>query len=255
MKLLWMLFIFLGGLALFCFFIPVPMYRIFNIGNAMGIIFSACMLFYGIFYGYINLLIKRIASNLFGKIFITSLLILVFIAILYVIFFTFKMIDSSSKGYDTDSTLVVLGCRVKEEGPGIMLSERINSAYEYLSRHPEAKCILSGGQGHDEPISEAESMYNHLVEKGIDPDRLYKEDKSTSTRENIAFSLALIQEKGLSEDITLITNEFHLYRAVKLSERMGINCGVYPAKTRMFLLPTYYVRELLCIFKEIVLTL
>lgn len=57
------------------------------------------------------------------------------------------------------------------------------------SREPEenttAVCIVSGGKGDSENISEAEAMYRWLVDKGIDSSRIYKEDKSTSTVENI----------------------------------------------------------------------
>ena len=68
----------------------------------------------------------------------------------------------------TDSTVVVLGCQVKGEAPSLTLTERLDAAYDYLCSHPDAACILSGGQGDDEKISEAECMYRYLTKKGFD---------------------------------------------------------------------------------------
>ena len=93
--------------------------------------------------------------------------------------------------------MIVLGCGVNGDRPSLMLTERLDAAYDYLNTHEEVVCILSGGQGKGENISEAECMYRSLTEKGIARDRLYKEDRSTSTRENLLYSKKIIEEKNL----------------------------------------------------------
>ena len=49
--------------------------------------------------------------------------------------------------------------------------------------------IVSGGQGSDEAISEAEAMRRYLVEQGIRNEEIIMEDKSTNTEENLVFSM------------------------------------------------------------------
>ena len=98
----------------------------------------------------------------------------------------------------TPCTVVVLGCQVFPDGhPSLVLRGRIQAAYDYLSRHPEAVCVASGGQNDSEPITEAACIRDTLAEMGIDPARIYLEDKSTSTEENLAFSAQVIAENGL----------------------------------------------------------
>ena len=92
-------------------------------------------------------------------------------------------------------------------------------------------------------------MYRYLVAKGIDPARLYKEDKSTDTRENLKFSKALIEENGLHPVIAIATSEFHEYRAGQLARELGLEYGAVPGKTAIWLFPTYYVRELYAILE------
>ena len=85
--------------------------------------------------------------------------------------------------------IVVLGAKVNGTEPSISLSDRITAAYDYLTENPGVIAILSGGQGSDEGISEAECMFRKLTAMGIDKNRLWLEDKATSTWENLNFSL------------------------------------------------------------------
>ena len=131
------------------------------------------------------------------------------------------------------SYIVVLGAKVNGTAPSDNLQCRIDAAHAYLTAHTETVAILSGGQGSDETISEAQCMYNALTEQGIDPARLWLEEKATSTWENIAFSLNLIQEKTgqRPETIGLVTSEFHLYRAGLFAVDCGVDMVGIPGKT------------------------
>lgn len=143
--------------------------------------------------------------------------------------------------------LVVLGAKVSRNGrPSLALRNRIDAAYDYLTAHPGAVAVLSGGQGSDEPVSEAQCMFNELTAMGIDPERLWLEDESTSTWENLKFSAAVIEahtgEKP--EQIALLSNEFHLYRAGLFAKEFGLETQGVPAKTTLFFLKlNYFIRE------------
>ena len=95
--------------------------------------------------------------------------------------------------------LLVLGCRVYGARPSRLLRWRADRAAKYLKAHPQSVAVLSGGQGRDEAISEAEAMRRLLTQAGIAPSRLLLEDKSTSTQENIAFSGEILAKNGLSD--------------------------------------------------------
>ena len=131
-----------------------------------------------------------------------------------------------------------------------MLMERLEAAYDYLTEHEDSACVLSGGQGPGESISEAECMYRYLVAKGIDPARLYREDRSTDTKENLMFSKQVIEENGLYPVIAITTSEFHEYRAGQIAKSLDMEYGAVSGRTAIWLFPTYYVRELYAILAE-----
>ena len=144
---------------------------------------------------------------------------------------------------NTDTTVVVLGCKVKNGAPSLMLGRRLNAAYEYLTEEPDVKVIVSGGKGDDEIISEAQCMRDYLVDRGIAPERIYMEDKSTDTDENLRFSQDIIRREGLPEHITIVTDGFHQLRSDMKAEKLGMRAYNISAHTPWWLVPTYWVRE------------
>ena len=105
-----------------------------------------------------------------------------------------------------------------------MLSNRLDTAADYLESHPDTICVVSGGRGDGESVTEASAMKKYLVErKGIDPARVIEEDRAENTRENFAFSKALIDEKlGSDAAIAFVTTDFHVFRAGRVAEKAGI---------------------------------
>ena len=51
--------------------------------------------------------------------------------------------------------IIVLGAQVRADGPSKVLKHRLNTAIDYLEKNPETICIVSGGQGYNEPCTEA----------------------------------------------------------------------------------------------------
>ncbi len=141
------------------------------------------------------------------------------------------------------STVVVLGCKVNGTAPSLMLEARLDAAYDFLVENPETTVIVSGGKGDDEQISEAQCMYDYLVDRGIPHDRIIMENKSASTYENLKFSKEIIEQKNLCRDVTIITDGFHQLRADMIASELEINSYNVSAKTQIWLLPTYWVRE------------
>lgn len=132
--------------------------------------------------------------------------------------------------------VIVLGCLVKDSGPSASLNDRIGAAYDYLEAHPRAIAILSGGKGDREPITEAQCMYDRLVARGIDPERLWLEEKATSTWTNLQYSLQLIESRTGSrpQRVGILSSEYHLFRASLQARDQGIRPVLIPAKTSVF---------------------
>ena len=104
-----------------------------------------------------------------------------------------------------EATVIVLGCKVNGEEPSLMLRRRLQRALLYLQQNPQANCVVSGGMGENESYTEAHVMKKYLVENGIEPSRIYEEDRSTNTDTNIQNSLALIEQEGLSDNLIIST--------------------------------------------------
>lgn len=230
------------------FFLPLTLSVQLNIGNATGMVVAVVLFFYTLFMPKIHSIVRQwkqekkwLYFSLFGILFfITALVVLESIC----------MIWAATKTPEPKGTVVVLGCRVYGERASLSLQERLEAAYEYLIEQEDAVCILSGGQGEGENISEAECMYRYLIAKGIVPERLYKEEKSTNTRENLLYAKQLIEEQGLCDKIAIATSEYHQYRAGQIAKSLDLEYGAVSGHTVFWLFPTYYVRELYAILYE-----
>lgn len=154
-----------------------------------------------------------------------------------------------------NSVLIVLGARVNDNGVSKSLSSRLDVAYEYLIENPNSICIVTGGQGDNEPMTEAEASYDYLVALGIDADRIYIEDKSTTTYENFANSLEIIMENELSTNIVIATHDFHMYRAKLMATEQGYTAYGICAKSSVYMYPSYYGREILALTKYFISSL
>lgn len=243
----------IGILGLIWFLTPYAVGRIMNLGNGTGVVIMALIMAYGAFMPKINQAIKKLYAQKIGKVILTGILVMVAAVILLAGVETAFMIKAATTKPSEDATVVVLGCRAYGSRPSIMLATRLDAAYEYLVEHPDAVCIVSGGQGPDETMPEAECMYLYLTEKGIAPERIYQENQSTSTRENLLFSQEIIEAEGLNPEIAIVTNEYHEYRASRVGNDLKMECSAIPSKTPLWLFPTYYMRELYGILYEWVL--
>ena len=239
-----MVIIAVGGILLFWFFAPLLCKGIFNIGTATGILISLFLLCYGIFFGRMNRRALILWNGRKTHWICVFLLVLVLIMIMTVLAETFLMIHSALHTPPQNTTAVVLGCSVKGTKPSRISEERIDAAYDYLSVNKDAVCILSGGRGPGEDITEAQCMYEVLTKRGISENRLILEERSTTTEENLKYTGEILKDRGLDMTVTLVTSEFHEYRANQMAARLGMKSYSTPAHTFFVYFPTYYVREL-----------
>lgn len=215
-----------------------------NAGNIVGsLVFGGmfCVLF---FRRRIAAFVGRIWRHTVGK----TAVVLAGAAVVFCAgacaFIGVNMVRYSETPSERVDCVLVLGCQVKGEVPSSMLSDRLNAALEVLNNKPQALCVVSGGRGRGEDISEAEAMRRYLTERGISEERIITEDKSTSTAENFGFSAEMLKSRDITENIVVVTSDFHQFRAHILASREGLEVSHHSARTSLPALLNNAVREI-----------
>lgn len=178
-------------------------------------------------------------------------LAIVVIVILVMLFGTVLaiLIGGTPENEECD-TIIILGAQVTQDGPSVVLKYRLDAAVDYLNEHPDANCIVSGGQGYNEPCTEAEAMAAYLVKKGISPSRIIQEPNATSTLENLEFSKQYCDCSH--SQIGIVTNQFHMFRSVLLARKLQYTDVVrIPAGSIPVYLPNNVLRESLAVWKDL----
>ena len=248
MKLLpWLVCAALGAMAVFLKFC-VPGY---SFSALVCLLLIAIILFYTLMpmVGVKWPILAKVTTRVFTVILVIGLL---------VVGITEAVILKASFGSPKEQVeyMVVLGAKVRHDGPSVSLWDRIYGAYNYLEAHPEVIAIVSGGQGPDEPMTEAASMYQELVKLGIDPSRIWPEDRATSTWENLNFSLDLIEEKTGQRPTKLgvVSSEYHLFRASLFAKACNVDFAGIPAHTsRPSQMINHFMREVAGVWHYILL--
>ena len=154
--------------------------------------------------------------------------------------------------------MILLGAKVNGRTPSPILQDRIDAAYVYLSQHEDVICIVSGGKGTEERTSEAQCMYGQLVAKGIDPDRIWMEEQAINTKQNIRYSMALIEEKtgDRPDTVGILSSDTHLLRAELLAKRQQINAVMIPApSTHRSSYLKHFLREIFVVWYYVLIGL
>lgn len=184
-----------------------------------------------------------------------ALAIIIFVAVEGMI------ISFPKKSLDDCDYVVVLGARVMGNEPGLTLKGRLDRAVEYVKNNDDdCKIVVSGGKGEGENISEAEAMKRYLVERGIKPEMIIKEDKSVNTMQNFEFSRDKIEndskKKVADVDVKVVTTDFHAFRSDKYAKRAGYErLSFYTERTKWYLVPVLYAREFFAIGKMLLISL
>ncbi len=226
------------------FFVLPMMQGIINIGSISG--FALCVWIFCVSVAPIHRAIRKVfCRKKFTKIIYRTVNICFILFAIYGGIVTSLMTWAALQTPSQNATAVVLGAQVKPWGPSAVLSGRISGAENYLEQNTEADAVLSGGQGVDEPTSEAQCMYEVLTKNGIDQKRLYIEDKSTNTTENIKYSVQIIEENNLNPNLAISTDFYHQLRVRIIANQLGIkqNVGAVNSDTSLLYLPVFTVRE------------
>lgn len=243
-KIIWIFFIILEALTAFMFAAQMPR-GVTNIGAFFGLFMSLAALMVTIFIVQVRKMLKKLWKRKAGKAVIVTFFSVFGLLVAYAVILSSLMIGAILNEPKAPDAVIVLGCRVQRDGrPSLMLRKRLEAAYEYLSENKEVICVVAGGQGEDEPVSEGEAMKKALVEMGIDDGRIFIENASENTEENLKFSAELLKDIGADvEEAAIVSDGFHLYRAKLFAEKAGLETTSISAETPWYMAAAYWVRE------------
>ena len=186
-------------------------------------------------WGKIPKIIRNIVTILF------TIGLVLFISVEGLIIYNGHHVDKEKPDY-----LMVLGAGLRGTKISTSLLYRLETALDFHE--------VSGGQGEGEKISEASAMRNFLVDNGVDSSQIIMEDKSTDTYENFLYTKKILDEESEVKDptVTVISNNFHMFRAKFLAKEVGINTLGYPAPSHKVSAVVFYVREFFGVIKAFV---
>ena len=182
--------------------------------------------------------------------------------------------------------IIIHGAGLDGPRPTPLLAGRIDKALELWNKqHQHGKFVVSGGQGADEIVSEAQAMRDYLLDKGVPAEAILMEDKSTTTWENLRYSLAIINaDRATDVDVTsaatvasrdvttaasdastsdvsgtatsssgfttaVVTSDFHVFRCAEYAHNLGIKADGIGSHTKGWYWPTAFIREFIAITK------
>ena len=230
----------------FFWFLDPVRWNVLNIGNVFGMCVCAAVFFAALFWGKLQKACFRSAGARAAK---RILLFLFCAGLLWASILSCLMASASAKRPPENATVVVLGSKVNGSAPSADLWARIEAAADYLKANPEASCVACGGQGQGESVTEAEAIRSGLVSLEIDSSRVFLEDRSTTTQENLANALGVIEKNDLSRNLAVVTDEYHEYRACSIARRQGTEPYAVPARTPWYIFSACWARELLALTK------
>ncbi len=232
-------YVLMGMVGILFLWTLLPLFAgIFHTGMAGGLVLFGGILLLLFFWKRIKRWIKRTVA---GKIAMTAVGLLLAGVLASIGILSIQMVSAAydAPKEEENGTVVVLGAKVGS----LSLQKRMEAAYQVLLENPDAVCVASGGKGDNEHQSEAEAIRDYLVQKGIDQQRIFVEDRSTNTEENLKFTKQIIEQNGLSKHLIVVTDDYHQLRAKLNAQKQGLTVSAYSSHPQPFMLLSYWERE------------
>lgn len=232
-----------------CYGVILSLYSNFNLGVVLTLILGLFILFIGIYCKKIKALSKNRVFRMI-KISIVVLLCLEFILVAFIAIYGLN--DNVTCNEDA---VVVLGAGVRGERVTLPLKLRLDKAVEFYEKNNDAIIVVTGGKGFQETVTEAYAMEKYLLQEGIPKGKIIKEEKATSTMENMFFSKKILDEHFKKDyKIAIVTNHFHIFRGVHIAKKAGFTDATHMhADLQWYNLIPCFLRESLAVIKTLIL--
>ena len=156
--------------------------------------------------------------------------------------------EETESGYDC---ILVLGCGVYGNQPSDMLRDRLDRAIELYDSGVSDRLLMSGDHG-DIYYNEVQTMKDYAIGKGVPSDNIFMDHAGFSTYESMYRAGSIFK----AEKILIVTQKYHLYRAVFDAHRLGLEADGVCAMPNTYIYETYNnLREVLARNKDFLYTL
>ncbi|RPF48012.1 uncharacterized SAM-binding protein YcdF (DUF218 family) [Hydrogenoanaerobacterium saccharovorans] len=233
------------AVVLFFALIPSLIYGIWNLSVAAMLLFTIAFGSYVYFYNSIKAKWRKLINILWtlGGTVAVCLLTLM----LHAAYFSPPAVANPPE------TVLILGAKIKGDQPSLMLSRRLTAAADYLHSNPHAVAVVSGGLGEGQTYTESAVMKQYLIQQGVEAKRIYEENASGNTSQNLKLCAKVIVQNNLDTNVVICTDGFHQFRASLFAKRNGLSPSAISSNTPWGLVPMYYVREWAGLVKAVVL--
>lgn len=221
-------YIFIAFILIFVFFSWYLVFNFFVLVRQEGFAISYFILPISSTSVYMWIISRFVFQNIFYQE-IFSLVIL-YIPLLYFAYFLYSKLYVKIISIADPDYIIIHGAALINDSPTPLLKKRLDKGIEvFNASFKNAFFIVSGGQGADEIVSEAEAMKNYLINKGIPESKIIKEDKSHNTLENLLFSKRII--KDTDKKVIIVSNDYHILRCVIYAKNIGLKVFGVASKT------------------------
>ena len=148
--------------------------------------------------------------------------------------------------------VVVLGSGLIGDRVTPLLAARVDKGIAQYRKSPGSKLIMTGGQGHDELISEGEAMAKYAIARGVPAEDIIIEDRAVNTRQNLLYSWALMDgamvdgrpvKAAHAPKVIIATTHYHLFRALLLARQLRLPCSGVGSRTKLYFAFNAFIRE------------
>lgn len=205
------------------------------------------VLFIGIF-----IYLSTIPLSILNGMFLWIALILFSACYTFIIYLIFSSAFGRAKTHKQYDVILILGAGIFTETITPMLASRLDRALKiYKVQSHNCNILVSGGQGPDEPISEALAMKNYLIKCGVSSSSILMESQSSSTYENFLYSKSFINTSFENvPNILCVTSQFHILRALRLAQKLNINIIGLGSSTPYHFLDKALLRDFLALMYQ-----
>lgn len=220
-----------------------------NLGVVLIAVLGVVTLCIGVFYSKL----KKLTAIPFFK--ICKILLTLFLCAEVVLISFIAVYGITDNVSYTEDAVIVLGAGVRGDKVTLPLKMRLDKAVEYHHKNPDSLIVVTGGQGLQEIVTEAYAMEKYLIQNGIDKNKIIKEEKATSTSENMEFSKEML-DSYFDDDysVVVVTNNFHVFRGTAIAKKTGFkNVTHMHAGLQWYNLMPCFLRESLAVIKMIIL--
>ncbi|MEI6101708.1 MAG: YdcF family protein [Eubacteriales bacterium] len=239
--------VFLIIIVLFLIVLSVNTLRVsnFNLGVILPFLFALPLLIYLILAKKMDIWFKTKPGKIIKWIFISGYSFIIIFSLILISMMVYNAYKQPEKDADA---IIVLGAGIHGKSMTYILQNRLNKAIEYAQENPNTLIVVSGGQGPQEEIAEAQAMNDYLIQEGIPQSRIIKEDRATSTEQNFKFSKELLDKRFDNTKMVFVTSETHTLRAKVFAEKAGFaDPQPIAAETPLYILPSTFLREIFAV--------